>query len=160
MALSLRIVAILMGIDGHRQVSLTVSVTDTFVLNHPAVSCTVIIFIYIIVAGFACSWGPIPWLYCSEIYPVTMRAKAISLTTAANWTTNSAVSFLIPLLLEFTTYGTFIIFSIFCAIISGLVYISYRETKHKDLEETGIHERQTLYAPTSQRNKTDYDSYS
>lgn len=131
MTFSLLIVAILMGIYGHKEMGLTAFITNTFVIKNAAVSWAIIIFIYIFVAGFAFSWGPIPWMYCAEIYPLTMRAKATSLTTAANWATNCAVSFLVPLLLEYILFGTFIIFSVFCAIMAALVFLFYPETRHR-----------------------------
>ena len=51
-------------------------------------SVALLILIYVFVAAYAFSWGPVPWVYCAEIFPLTMRAKATSLTTAANWATN------------------------------------------------------------------------
>jgi MFS family permease len=81
-----------------------------------------IVFIHIFIGGFAFSWGPSAWVYCAEIFPLTMRAKATSLTTAANWATNCAISFLALTLLRKARYGTFIMFSIFCAIMIGIIY--------------------------------------
>jgi len=152
MTISLLIVGILMGTDGHKETDLTAFITNTFVIKDATVSWAVIVFIYIFVAGFAFSWGPIPWIYCAEIYPLTMRAKATSLTTAANWATNCAVSFLVPILLEYIPYKTFIIFSILCAIMTGLVYLFYSETKDKTLEDPGIHESQPIFIPSCLRN--------
>ena len=44
-----------------------------------------IVMIYFFVAGFAYSWGPVGWVYPAEIFPLNIRAKATSLTTASNW---------------------------------------------------------------------------
>jgi sugar porter (SP) family MFS transporter len=93
-----------------------------------------IVFIHIFIGGFAFSWGPIAWVYCTEIFPLTMRAKAASLTTAANWATNCAISFLVLGLLRCALSATFITFSIFCAIMIGIVYFFYPETKNIHLE--------------------------
>jgi len=81
-----------------------------------------LIFIYIFIGRFAFSWGPIAWIYCTEIFPLTMCAKATSLTTAANWATNCAISFLALTLLRKARYGTFIMFSIFCAIMIEIIF--------------------------------------
>ena len=44
-----------------------------------------IVMIYFFVAGFAYSWGPVGWIYPAEIYTLNVRAKATSMSTAANW---------------------------------------------------------------------------
>lgn len=49
------------------------------------VAINIIIFCAAYVASFACSWGPIPWVLCAEIYPTRHRGKAMSLSTATNW---------------------------------------------------------------------------
>ncbi|CAO3642303.1 unnamed protein product [Mucor fragilis] len=51
-----------------------------------------IVMVYIFVAGFAYSWGPCGWVYPAEIYPLSIRAKGTSLTTAANWLMNFIIS--------------------------------------------------------------------
>jgi MFS family permease len=99
------------------------------------ISWIIIVFIYIFVGGFAFSWGPIAWIYCAEIFPLTMRAKATSLTTAANWVTNCAISLLVPIVFGRIYYRTFIIFAILCGIMIGIVYFFYPETKNRHLEE-------------------------
>lgn len=42
-------------------------------------------FIYVFIANFAYSWGPIGWVLPSEIFPMSIRSKAMSITTSANW---------------------------------------------------------------------------
>jgi len=55
---------------------------------------------YIFVAIFATSWGPVSWTYPSEIYPVQVRAKAVSLATASCWGWNTGLAFSVPPLLR------------------------------------------------------------
>ena len=98
----------------------------------------IIVFLYIFVSGYSFSWGPIPWIYCTEIFPLTMRAKATSLTTATNWAVNCMISFLIPLLFIKIYYGIFLMFSIFCALMIGIIYYCYPETKKMHLEPNEI----------------------
>ena len=40
------------------------------------------------VINFAYSWGPICWIYPAEIFPMAVKAKAVSLSTCGNWVTN------------------------------------------------------------------------
>ena len=48
------------------------------------------------VGSFAVGLGPVFWLILSEIYPLRMRGRAMSVGTAVNWSSNLvvAVSFL------------------------------------------------------------------
>jgi MFS family permease len=48
--------------------------------------------IFFFVFSFAYGWGPIAWVYCSEMFPTKYRAKANGLTTMANWIGNFLVS--------------------------------------------------------------------
>jgi hypothetical protein len=66
----------------------------------------------VFVLFFAFSWGPICWLYpaevsprplpyhphcfCAQIFPMNVRAKAISLSTLANWIMNVCVAEMVP----------------------------------------------------------------
>ena len=117
------------------------------------ISVIIIIFIYVFAAAFAFSWGPIPWIYCTEIFPLTMRAKASSLTTAANWTINCLVSFVVPVLLRRIYVKTFIIFAAFCAMMIGIIYLFYPETKNIHLEENTTNENTRIFVPQWLENK-------
>jgi SP family sugar:H+ symporter-like MFS transporter len=39
----------------------------------------------IYIAFFASTWGPIAWIITGEIFPLAIRAKAMSLSVASNW---------------------------------------------------------------------------
>ncbi|RKP13961.1 general substrate transporter, partial [Piptocephalis cylindrospora] len=97
-----------------------------------------LVMMYIFTAGFAFSWGPIGWVYPSEIYPLRIRSKAIALTTASNWLFNFAVSQLVPVLMEAIDWGLYIIFAAFGLIMLIWVYFYVPETKGKTLEEIDL----------------------
>jgi SP family sugar:H+ symporter-like MFS transporter len=44
-----------------------------------------IAFVCIYIFFFACSWGPVAWVVTGEIFPLKVRAKSLSMTTASNW---------------------------------------------------------------------------
>jgi SP family sugar:H+ symporter-like MFS transporter len=48
-------------------------------------------FVCIYIAFFASTWGPVPWVVTGEIYPLAVRAKAMSLSTASNWLWNFGI---------------------------------------------------------------------
>ncbi|CAF1229188.1 unnamed protein product [Adineta steineri] len=128
MSLSMLTIGSIMGIHGHTLFNSTTNIAEVIIPSQTA-SYTIIVFVYIFVAAFASSWGPTTWLYCTEIFPLSMRAKGTSLTTAAIWATNCLVSFLVPVLLERLTYGTYLIFGIFCLIMAIIIFLFYPETK-------------------------------
>ncbi len=151
MSISMLIVAILIS---------TSSIEDS---KNSLISLTPIVFTYIFVAGYAFSWGPIAWIYCTEIFPLTMRAKATSLTTAANWATNCAVSFVVAEILRKYQKGrfiTFLTFSILCGIMIGIVYFFYPETKEKHLEENNIGDTKQIFVPQwAEIRRTNYNTF-
>ena len=52
------------------------------------------------IAGFASTWGPIAWVIVGEIFPLAIRAKAMSLSVASNWLWNFAISYATPYLVN------------------------------------------------------------
>ena len=52
--------------------------------------------VYII--GFSFSWGPVTWVMLSEIFPNSIKGKAMSIAVAAQWIANFVVSQTFPVL--------------------------------------------------------------
>ena len=61
--------------------------------THPELAWGIILFIAIYVAFFAIGLGPVFWLLISEIFPLAIRARAMSVATIMNWVFNMLVSF-------------------------------------------------------------------
>jgi sugar porter (SP) family MFS transporter len=57
-----------------------------------------IVFVCLSIAFFAVSWGPVAWVVTSEIYPLKVRAKSMSISTASNWLLNWALAYSTPYL--------------------------------------------------------------
>ncbi|KAI8977354.1 general substrate transporter [Mycotypha africana] len=94
--------------------------------------------IYLFVASFATTWGPLGWIYPAEIYPLRVRAMAVSLSTASNWLFNWVLNFVVPLLMERIRYGLYLLFAAFNLLMAIHVFIAYPETKGFTLEEIDI----------------------
>jgi len=45
------------------------------------------------IAFFASTWGPIAWVITGEIFPLQIRAKAMSLAVASNWLWNFVLGY-------------------------------------------------------------------
>ncbi|CDS03221.1 hypothetical protein LRAMOSA00623 [Lichtheimia ramosa] len=94
--------------------------------------------VYLFVACFATTWGPLGWIYPAEIYPLRVRAVAVSMSTAANWLFNWVLNFVVPLLMEEIRYGLYMLFAGFNFLMALHVFIAYPETKGYTLEEMDI----------------------
>lgn len=103
--------------------------------SNPAIPYVCLILMYMFVASFAFSWGPIGWIIPSEIYPLRIRAKAISITTASNWFFNFIIAQVVPTLLRQINWGVYLIFAGFHVIMALWVLFVLPETKNKSLEE-------------------------
>jgi MFS family permease len=55
------------------------------ITDHDSITKGVIVCSYFFVCSFAISMGPVSWTYPAEIFPMRVRAKAVSASTAANW---------------------------------------------------------------------------
>lgn len=54
---------------------------------------TAIAFVCIYIFFFASSWGPVAWVVTGELFPLKVRAKCLSMTTASNWLLNWAIAY-------------------------------------------------------------------
>lgn len=89
--------------------------------------------VYIIT--FSLGMGPIPWIIMSEILPASMKGFAGSVATLGNWLASWAVTMTINIMLEWSSTGTFLIYSLLCFFTFLSVALWLPETKGRTLEE-------------------------
>ncbi|XXH03250.1 hypothetical protein Hte_009648 [Hypoxylon texense] len=100
-----------------------------------------IAFICIYIFFFASTWGPLAWVVTGEIFPLKMRAKSLSMTTATNWLLNWAIAYATPYLVNYgdgyANLQSKIFFVWFgaCFLCIAFVYFFIYETKGFSLEE-------------------------
>lgn len=105
------------------------------VIDNKPVSSAIVACSYLFVATFATTWGPVSWTYPSEIFPSKVRAKAVSLATAANWFWNMVLAFAVPPLLWNISYKMYYIFAAFNGAAFIHMTLMAPETKGYTLEE-------------------------
>jgi len=100
-----------------------------------------IVFVAIYIFFFAASWGPVVWVVTSEIYPLKVRAKAMSVSTASNWLLNFGIAYSTPYLVE-TGHGyadmgarIFFVWGAFCIVAIFFVWCMVYETSKISLEQ-------------------------
>jgi hypothetical protein len=84
---------------------------------------------------FAISVGPVSWTYPAEIFPMRVRSKAVSLSTATNWIFNFALAYAVPPGFTSIAYRTYFIFAIFNYAAAIHVFFMFPETTGRTLEE-------------------------
>ncbi|CCD43169.1 hypothetical protein ACHAPC_000837 [Botrytis cinerea] len=100
-----------------------------------------IAFICIYIFFFASTWGPLAWVVCGEIFPLKVRAKALSMSVATNWLLNWAIAYSTPYLVNYGEGNAnlqskiFFIWFACCFVCIAFVYFMIYETKGLTLEQ-------------------------
>ncbi|KAF9006084.1 MFS monosaccharide transporter [Cyathus striatus] len=116
-----------------------------------------IAFVCIYIAFFASTWGPIAWVITGEIFPLQIRAKAMSLSVASNWLWNFGIGYATPFLVNVgpgsAGLGSKVFFiwgsTCFCCII--FTYLCIPETKGLSLEQIDL-----MYSHTTPVKSLEY----
>ena len=86
--------------------------------------------------GFACSWGPVVWVLCAEIFPLEEREIGMTITTMVNWTFSGIVlANALTLMKIFGNASIFFLFAGFCFLSLFFLRFFAPETKGVSLEE-------------------------
>ena len=96
----------------------------------------ILISLFVYIGGYQVGFGPISWLLISEIFPLEVRGKAVSIAVVTNFFWNTVVTFLFPVELEYI--GSSTTFYVYAGILIVSMYFIYSrvpETKGMSLEE-------------------------
>ncbi|KAJ7472655.1 general substrate transporter [Mycena latifolia] len=103
--------------------------------NHAAQTAGVAFIILFGSLFFSVSFGPVSWVYQSEIFPMRIRAIGTAVCTCANWACNVLISQVSPLGLSRLTWRFYILFVVMNIVNGIVVFFFFPETKGKSLEE-------------------------
>ncbi len=105
--------------------------------NSPTDSGVVLLVAMVVfIACFAFSLGPVVWTVINEIYPSSVRGRAVAVATAANWGSAWLVTqFFLTLVDGLGEPGTFTLFAIICAAAFIFVWRLLPETKGRSLDD-------------------------
>ncbi|HUN26775.1 MAG TPA: D-xylose transporter XylE [Steroidobacteraceae bacterium] len=94
------------------------------------------------IAGFALSWGPVTWVMLSEMFPNSIKSRAMALAVAAQWIANLFVSWSFKILIGnsalnglFNHAFPYWIYGGMSFLAAAFVYFYVPETRRRTLEE-------------------------
>lgn len=88
------------------------------------------------VGFFAIGLGPVFWLLISEIFPLALRGRAMSLATVANWGFNLIVSAtFLDIVNAIGSAGAFVSYAVLSLVALAFVFAIVPETKGHSLEK-------------------------
>ena len=74
----------------HLLIALLVYRYSTAWPTHPLAAWVSVGCVYAFTAAYGVSYGPLGWILPSEVFPLSVRSKGVSLSTASNWFNNCA----------------------------------------------------------------------
>jgi len=91
--------------------------------------------VFLFVFSFAWTWGPVPWVYQAEVFPLRVRVKGSAVGTVSNFLNNWIIGFVGPFLMEHWKNKTFLLFAVACALAWLYSQFYVIECKGLSLEE-------------------------
>ncbi|KAB5589324.1 Low-affinity glucose transporter HXT3 [Ceratobasidium theobromae] len=127
--------SLIAGLVGHFTLAPEGTPLEQLTTRNKAGGDTLIAFAVLHVFSFSIFWGPVPWVYLGESFPLRVRSKAIALGSATNWIWNFLLSFFAPRIAK--DIGPLILLIFFGMLTFGFVYVwlFIPETKGLSLEE-------------------------
>ncbi|CAM6093745.1 unnamed protein product [Calypogeia fissa] len=109
-------------------------------LQHPSgmdtfVSMLSLLSLLVYLISFSLGMGAIPWIIMSEVFPANVRGLAGSLATLVNWSSAWGVTMCFNFLLQWSSAGSFWLFSAECGLTVVFVALLVPETRGRTLEE-------------------------
>lgn len=94
--------------------------------------------LYIYVIAYSWGWGPVPWIYCADIFPNRTRHYGLAFASASQWLWNFVVSKEFPAIQAKLGWEIFVMFG--AINVGGMFVFSLflPETKGRSLEEMDI----------------------
>ncbi|KAF8079163.1 general substrate transporter [Lyophyllum atratum] len=127
--------SIIAGLVGHYTLAPPKTAKELLTARNRQGGDTMIAFAVLHVFSFSIFWGPTPWVYLGESFPLRVRPKSIALGSATNWLWNFLLSFFAPRIAA--DIGPLILLIFFGMLLFGYVYVYLfiPETKGLSLEE-------------------------
>ncbi|KAI0738375.1 general substrate transporter [Daedaleopsis nitida] len=104
----------------------------------PPASKAMAAMLYIYVCFYSMGWGPLPWVYVSDIFPTRTRHYGLSAASASQWLFNFCLSKVTPDLVSALGYKIFLMFATINIGAMATFSLLIPETKGRSLEEMDV----------------------
>ncbi|KAI0085989.1 general substrate transporter [Irpex rosettiformis] len=104
----------------------------------PPASKAMAAMLYIYVCFYSMGWGPLPWVYVSDIFPTRTRHYGLAVASASQWLWNFVISKITPTLVTDLGFKLFLMFGTINVLGMGVFSLLLPETKGRSLEEMDI----------------------
>lgn len=99
---------------------------------------TVLLLTLAAIACYACTLAPVTWVFISEVFPMGVRSRGMSLAGSALWIASFLLTYTFPVLQHrIGIEGTFLLYAGVCFSGFLLVFTQIRETRGIALERVG-----------------------
>jgi MFS family permease len=103
---------------------------------HGAVAYFTVASVAAYVGCFAIGLGPVFWLLISEIFPLAVRGRGMSVASVANWGMNFVVTLVFPpLVAALGSASAFLVFAVLSVCAFIFTWAEVPETRGRSLEE-------------------------
>jgi len=116
-------------------------ITLGFLFQAKEVGVVALIAVVVYIAGFALSWGPVTWVLLSEMFPNSIKNRALAIAVAAQWIANLLVSWSFKVVDGNSTLNAafnhgfaYWIYGGMSLLAAAFVYFYVPETKRRTLE--------------------------
>lgn len=108
--------------------------------DNNSLSIAGVFFLFCVSVIFSWSWGPISWVYMSEIMPMPIRARGSAFATGiGNWLVSTFFAQVSPIALGSITWKYYFVFVAWNIVVTlPVVYFFFKETKQVSLEEIDL----------------------
>ncbi|EJF61963.1 general substrate transporter [Dichomitus squalens LYAD-421 SS1] len=107
-------------------------------VNPPSASKAMAAMLYLYVCFYSMGWGPLPWVYVSDIFPTRTRHYGLATASASQWLFNFVLSKVTPTLVSDLGYKIFLMFATINIGAMATFALLIPETKGRSLEEMDI----------------------
>lgn len=123
-------------IGGMVVVTLALAAAGCFFISGATVGMLIVLILGIYMACVSLSICAVIWVLTPEIFPNSIRARAVSIATLSNWATNFLSAYFFPsYVAKFGMHTAFFTFAAISAIATLFFWRFVPETKNKSLEE-------------------------
>ncbi|KAJ7217322.1 general substrate transporter [Mycena pura] len=111
---------------------------NSVVANPPPASKAMAAMLYIYVCFYSMGWGPLPWVYCADIFPTRTRHYGMAVASASQWLWNFTLTKTTPQMVTALGYKIFLMFATINIAGMGVFSLIIPETKGRSLEDMDI----------------------